>query len=102
MKVGFRVECLYLSKSTKGTEGGRERRTETKGTMPWTSTLTLSSSAMFDYFKVLKKEADVYKTKKKTPIKERRGGTYNRSNVSLRSRIANISRSALKYVKNIT
>ena len=58
------MECLYLSRSTNGTEGGRERRTEKYGTMPWTSTLTLSSSAMFDYFKVLKKEADVYKKKK--------------------------------------
>ena len=90
------MECLYLSRSTNGTEGGRERRTEKYGTMPWTSTLTLSSSAMFDYFKVLKKEADVYKKKK---IKERGGGTYNRSNISLGSRIANISRSALKYEK---
>ena len=64
------MECLYLSRSTNGTEGGRERRTEKYGTMPWTSTLTLSSSAMFDYFKVLKKEADVYK--KKNQRKRRR------------------------------
>ena len=42
--------------------------------MPWTSTLTLSSSVMFDYFKVLKKEADVYKTKKKHQSKKEEEG----------------------------